>query len=115
MLGSASGFVYYVAITGITGTTSAAGDSISAAYERITAVTDLPVVTGFGIRTPEQAGEAASRSDGAIVGSAVVEIIAESLDDAGNGTPETVSKIAAFVGELAKGVAAKADLSLIHI
>ena len=109
VLGSASGFVYYVAITGITGTTSAAGDSISAAYERITAVTDLPVVTGFGIRTPEQAGEAASRSDGAIVGSAVVEIIAESLDDAGNGTPETVSKIAAFVGELAKGVAAKAD------
>lgn len=109
VLGSASGFVYYVAITGITGTTSAAGDSISAAYERITAATDLPVVTGFGIRTPEQAGEAASRSDGAIVGSAVVEIIAESLDSAGNGTPETVSKIAAFVGELAKGVAAKAD------
>jgi tryptophan synthase alpha chain len=109
VLGSASGFVYYVAITGITGTTSAAGDSISAAYERITAATDLPVVTGFGIRTPEQAGEAASRSDGAIVGSAVVEIIAESLDSAGNGTPETVSKIAAFVGELAKGVAAKTD------
>ena len=109
VLGSASGFVYYVAITGITGTTSAAGDSISAAYERITAATDLPVVTGFGIRTPEQAGEAASRSDGAIVGSAVVEIIAKSLDSAGNGTPETVSKIAAFVGELAKGVAAKAD------
>ena len=109
VLGSASGFVYYVAITGITGTTSAAGDSISAAYERITAATDLPVVTGFGIRTPEQAGEAASRSDGAIVGSAVVEIIAESLDSSGNGTPETVSKIAAFVDELAKAVAAKAD------
>ena len=69
VLGSASGFVYYVAITGITGTRSAAADSISAAFERISAATDLPVVTGFGIRTPEQAGEAASLSDGAIVGS----------------------------------------------
>ena len=95
--------------TRITGPTRAAGESSSAADERITAETALPAVTGFGIRTPEQAGEAASRSDGAIVGSAVVEIIAESLDSAGNGTPETVSKIAAFVGELAKGVAAKAD------
>ena len=74
VLDSASGFVYYVAITGITGTRSAAADSISAAYKRISAATDLPVVTGFGIRTPEQAGEAASLSDGAIVGSAVVEI-----------------------------------------
>ena len=103
VLGSASGFVYYVAITGITGTRSAAADSISAAYKRISAATDLPVVTGFGIRTPEQAGEAASLSDGAIVGSAVVEIIAGNLGEDGKGTPEIVSKIAAFVGDLANG------------
>jgi len=108
VLSTASGFVYYVAITGITGTRSAAGDSISAAYARVSAATDLPVVTGFGIRTPEQAGEAASRSDGAIVGSAVVEIIANNLGPDGKGTPETVSKIAAFVGDLAEGVAGKA-------
>ena len=108
VVGSASGFVYYVAITGITGTASAAGDSISAAYERISAATDLPVVTGFGIRTPQQAYEAASRSDGAVIGSAVVEIIANTLTDDGSGTPETVSKIAAFVGDLADGVAGKA-------
>ena len=108
VLGSASGFVYYVAITGITGTASAAGDTISAAYKRISAVTDLPVVTGFGIRTPEQAGEAASISDGAIIGSAVVEIIADNLGDDGKGTPETVSKIAAFVSDLAQRVASKA-------
>ena len=107
VLGSASGFVYYVAITGITGTSSAAADSISAAYKRISAATDLPVVTGFGIRTPEQAGEAASLSDGAIVGSAVVEIIAGNLGEDGRGTPEIVSKIAAFVGDLAEGVAGK--------
>ena len=107
VLGTASGFVYYVAITGITGTRSAAADSISAAYSRISAVTDLPVVTGFGIRTPEQAGEAASLSDGAIIGSAVVDIIADNLAADGSGTPEIVSKIAAFVGDLATGVAGK--------
>ena len=107
VLGTASGFVYYVAITGITGTRSAAADSISAAYSRISAVTDLPVVTGFGIRTPEQAGEAASLSDGAIIGSAVVDIIADNLAADGSGTPEIVSKIAAFVGDLAHGVAGK--------
>ena len=107
VLSKASGFVYYVAITGITGTRSAAADSISAAYSRISAVTDLPVVTGFGIRTPEQAGEAASLSDGAIIGSAVVDIIADNLAADGTGTPEIVSKIAAFVGDLADGVAGK--------
>ena len=106
VLGTASGFVYYVAITGITGTRSAAADTISAAYSRISATTDLPIVTGFGIRTPEQAGEAASLSDGAVVGSAVVDIIADNLGADGRGTPEIVSKIAAFVGDLAKGVAA---------
>ena len=107
VLGTASGFVYYVAITGITGTRSAGADSISEAYARISSATDLPVVTGFGIRTPEQAGQAASLSDGAIVGSAVVNIIADNLASDGSGTPEIVSKIAAFVGDLADGVAGK--------
>ena len=107
VLGTASGFVYYVAITGITGTRSAGADSISEAYARISSATDLPVVTGFGIRTPEQAGQAASLSDGAIVGSAVVDIIADNLASDGTGTPEIVSKIAAFVGDLADGVAGK--------
>ncbi|MEC7559615.1 MAG: tryptophan synthase subunit alpha [Pseudomonadota bacterium] len=107
VLGTASGFVYYVAITGITGTRSAGADSISEAYARISSATDLPVVTGFGIRTPEQAGQAASLSDGAIVGSAVVDIIADNLASDGTGTPEIVSKIAAFVGDLADGVAGR--------
>ena len=107
VLSTASGFVYYVAITGITGTRSAGADSISEAYSRISAATDLPVVTGFGIRTPEQAGQAASLSDGAIVGSAVVDIIADNLAEDGSDTPEIVSKIAAFVSDLAEGVASK--------
>ena len=106
VLAEASGFVYYVSITGITGTKSAAGASIADAYNRIKSVTNLPVVTGFGIRTPEAAGEAAALSDGAVVGSAVVDIIANNLSDDGSTHDEIVQKIAVFVGELAKGVAA---------
>ena len=64
------------------------------------------MVTGFGIRTPTAAGEAANLSDGAVVGSAVVDIIANNLSDDGSTHDEMVQKIAAFVGDLAKGVAA---------
>lgn len=105
VLAEASGFVYYVSVTGITGTKSAAAASISDAYNRISAVTDLPIVTGFGIRTPEQAAEAATLSDGAVVGSAVVDIIASNLAEDGSGTDEMVQKVATFVRELATGVA----------
>ena len=107
VLEKAGGFVYYVSITGITGTKSAAGDSIKKAVEDIRSATDLPVVTGFGIRTPEQAAEAATLSDGAIVGSAVVEIIANNIDEDGTPAPDIADKIGAFVSSLAKAIAAK--------
>ena len=106
ILAEASGFVYYVSVLGITGTKSAAGDSISAAYQRIRSQTDLPIVAGFGIRTPAQAAEAANLTDGAVVGSAVVDIIATNLTD----TPQDginddiVQKVATFVGELASAI-----------
>ena len=106
ILAEASGFVYYVSVLGITGTKSAAGDSISDAYQRIRAQTELPIVAGFGIRTPAQAAEAASFTDGAVVGSAVVDIIANNLTD----TPQEsmkddiVQKVATFVGELSKAI-----------
>ena len=106
ILAEASGFVYYVSVLGITGTKSAAGDSISAAYQRIRSQTDLPIVAGFGIRTPAQAAEAATHTDGAVVGSAVVDIIATNLTD----TPQNginndiVQKVATFVGELASTI-----------
>ena len=67
ILAQASGFVYYVSVTGITGMASAAATSIADAYQRIRKQTDLPIVTGFGIRTPEQAAESARFSDGAVV------------------------------------------------
>ena len=106
ILAEASGFVYYVSVLGITGTKSAAGDSISTAYQRIRSQTDLPIVAGFGIRTPAQAAEAAALTDGAVVGSAVVDIIATNLTD----TPQNginndiVQKVATFVGELASAI-----------
>ena len=106
ILAEASGFVYYVSVLGITGTKSAAGDSISAAYQRIRSQTDLPIVAGFGIRTPAQAAEAAALTDGAVVGSAVVDIIANNLTDTLQEgiKDDIVQKVATFVGELATAI-----------
>jgi tryptophan synthase alpha chain len=107
VLAEASGFVYYVSVTGITGTKSAGADSIESAYKRISSNTDLPIVTGFGIKTPEQAAEVANLSDGAVVGSAVVDIIADNLSEDGSGNDEIVRKVAAFVSDLANAVNGK--------
>ena len=78
----ASGFVYYVSITGITGTRSADIADIGHAIKRLRRHTDLPIGVGFGIKTPEQAAEVASVADAAVVGSAFVDIVAANLDDA---------------------------------
>ncbi len=106
VLEKASGFIYYVSIAGITGTKSAQMKSISNAINRIKQVSDLPVVTGFGIRTAEQAANIASLGDGAIVGSAVVEFIAES--DAQNlSADETTRKVSDFTKSLADAISAR--------
>ncbi|MDB2390967.1 tryptophan synthase subunit alpha [Alphaproteobacteria bacterium] len=107
VLAEASGFVYYVSVTGITGTKSAGSDSIETAYKRISSKTDLPIVTGFGIKTPEQAADVAKLSDGAVVGSAVVDIIASNLSQDGSGNDDIVRKVAAFVSDLANAVMRK--------
>lgn len=75
VLNKAGGFVYYVAIAGITGTKSADTSTVQSAMDRITKATDLPAVTGFGIRTAEQAAITAELSDGVVVGSALVQRI----------------------------------------
>ena len=80
VLNNAGGFVYYVAIAGITGTKSAETDSIKQAMTRINGATDLPCVTGFGIRTAEQAHQAAQVSDGVVVGSALVQLIEDAAE-----------------------------------
>ncbi len=75
VLEGASGFLYYVAVLGITGTKSGAIDQISSSVARIRKSTELPVAVGFGIKTPAQAAEIAHVADAAVVGSALVEIL----------------------------------------
>ena len=104
VLARTSGFLYYVSITGITGTASAAGGSVAAAVARLRRHTDLPVAVGFGIKTPEQAAEVAKAADAAVVGSAIVDRIAAALDPAGNPQPGLVDDVTAFVSTLAAGV-----------
>ncbi len=103
VLEKASGFIYYVSIAGITGTKSAQMESISSAVNIIKQVSDLPVVTGFGIRTAEQAAHIASLGDGAIVGSAVVEIIAES-NTQNLSAEDTARKVSDFTKSLADAI-----------
>ena len=101
---NASGFVYYVSVRGITGTSSAAASDIASNVGRIQAKTDLPVAVGFGIRTPEQAGEVAAVADAAVVGTAIVETIANALDQDGKAQPDLVAETLGFVSDLAKAV-----------
>jgi tryptophan synthase alpha chain len=83
LLENASGFLYYVAVAGITGTASASADRLAPALAAIREATDLPVCVGFGIRTPEDARDMAQIADGVVVGSALVEKIAGNADFAG--------------------------------
>ena len=101
-----SGFIYYVAIAGITGTRSAAADSVRAAVARLRGATDLPVVVGFGIKTPAQAAEVARAADAAAVGSAIVERLALNLDADNRARPGLVEAVLADVRALADGVRA---------
>ena len=100
----ASGFVYYVSITGITGTRSADISDIKNAVERIRRLTDLPIGVGFGIKTPEQAAETASVANAAVVGSALVDIIAGNLDGRGKARAGLSTKVLSLVADLAAGV-----------
>lgn len=99
------GFIYYVSITGVTGSALSKDASIKQAIERIKTMTDKPVAVGFGISSPAQAREIAlTGADGVIVGSALVKVIEEAA-----GSDELVSKAATFVRQLKQGVLAAAN------
>ncbi len=100
----ASGFVYYVSITGITGTRSADVADVGVALKRIRKHTGLPIAVGFGIKTPEQAAEIASVADAAVVGSALVDIIAANLDPEGRHKEGVAQKLLGLVADLAAGI-----------
>ncbi|MBB3711582.1 tryptophan synthase alpha chain [Limimaricola variabilis] len=94
VLQNTTGFVYYVSITGITGAAEAQADAVAPEVARIKSKTDLPIIVGFGVKTPETAKNIAGIADGTVVGSAIVSQIAE-------GKP--VPEILAFVKALADG------------
>jgi tryptophan synthase alpha chain len=104
VLDGSSGFVYYVAITGITGTRSATSEHLAAAIPRIRRFTDLPIAVGFGVRSPHQAAEAVRVADAAVVASALIDTLAANLDDHGRAKPDAVRKVLDQVRELADGV-----------
>ena len=104
VLANTSGFVYYVSITGITGSASADTKAVGEAVARIKRHTKLPVCVGFGIRTPDAARAIAENANGAVVGTALVDALRASLDAEGRATPRTVSAVADLVAALAHGV-----------
>ena len=104
VLANTSGFVYYVAVTGITGSASADSNVVGAAVARIKGHTKLPVCVGFGIRTPEAARAIAENANGAVVGTALVDALKASLDAEDRATTKTVGAVADLVAALAQGV-----------
>ena len=80
IVADASGYLYYVSVTGVTGTKAVPEDEVRAAMERVRAATNLPCTVGFGIRSPEQADAIAKVADGVVVGSAIVSKVAANLD-----------------------------------
>jgi tryptophan synthase alpha chain len=100
----ASGFIYYVAVAGITGTRSAAAADVTAAVARLRRFTSLPVAVGFGIRTPQQAAELARAADAAVVGTALVQRLAINLNPDGTAKPGLVDAVLDDVRTLASGV-----------
>ncbi len=98
VLENTSGFVYYVSMTGITGSALADTGKVATAVARIKGHTDLPVCVGFGVKTAEQARTIAASADGVVVGTAIVDAIASASDPAG--------AVAGLVASLSQGVRA---------
>ena len=100
----ATGFIYYVAVSGITGTRSADAANIAAAVTRLRRFTPLPIAVGFGIRTPQQAAEVARAADAAVVGTALVRRLALNLNPDDTAKPSLVDAVLADVRALAQGI-----------
>lgn len=99
VLNNTSGFLYYVSITGITGSAAPDPEIVRASVATIKRSTDLPVAVGFGVRTPQQAKAIGRGADAVVVGSALVTAVQGSLED-GKATAATVPAVLALVREL---------------
>jgi tryptophan synthase alpha chain len=104
VLTNTSGFVYYVSITGITGSAAPDPGRVSGAVARIKRHTKLPVCVGFGVRSAEQARAIAEHADGVVVGSALIDAASKNLGADGKPTAATVAAVADLVRALAEGV-----------
>jgi tryptophan synthase alpha chain len=104
VLANTSGFVYYVSVTGITGTKTPDVGKVHKHVAHIKTRTHLPVAVGFGVRTPEQARAIAAGADGVVVGSALVSAVAESLSKKGEATRKTAPAVHKLVKSLAKAL-----------
>jgi tryptophan synthase alpha chain len=104
VLANTSGFVYYVSMTGITGSALTDTSKVAQAVTRIKGHTSLPIAVGFGVKTAEQAKVIGQSADAVVVGSAIVQQIASSLGKDGKAGPETVDLVATMVRDLSTGV-----------
>ena len=104
VLENTSGFVYYVSMTGITGSALPDTSKVASAVARIKGHTDLPVCVGFGVKTAEQARAIGVSADGVVVGTAIVNAVANVRDASGRLTADPAEAVATLVDGLAHGV-----------
>ncbi len=104
VLNNTSGFVYYVSITGITGSATPDTAKVTSAVTRIKRHTGLPVAVGFGVKNAESARAIAEGADGVVVGSALIDALAKTLDKNGKATASTVKAVSDTVSGIAQGV-----------
>ena len=104
VLKNTSGFVYYVSMTGITGSAMADTSKVNEAVRRIKSHTDLPVCVGFGVKTAEQVRQIGAAADGVVVGSAIVNAVASVLGPDGKAIASPAEAVATLVTGLAAGI-----------
>ena len=113
VLANTSGFVYYVSIAGITGTTAPDLAAVGAHVGRIKANTGLPIAVGFGVKTEDQVSAIARVAEGVVVGSAIVAAIAQSLDTDGKATRTTEKQVLGLVERLAAALRHKVEAAVL--
>ncbi len=106
VLSNTSGFVYYVSITGVTGTATPDYSRVAGAVARIKGHTNLPVAVGFGVKNAATAQALAAHADGVVVGTALIDALKASLDADGKATQQTPQAVATLVADIAAGVRA---------
>jgi len=104
VLVNTSGFVYYVSITGITGTATPDADIVGSAVRRLKNHTDLPIAVGFGVTTPEQAATISACADGVVVGTALVNALKQTLSEDNASGTTTVDSVLSLVRDLKQGI-----------